>query len=62
VLEWDSLLNVGKGLRRLQEAREDAMSKAVLAAAKDAGVVALVPLARAEGILARLARAGLRPS
>lgn len=58
VKEWDAALNATKGLRRVQQAREEAMAKAVEDHARAGATLALVPLPRAEGVLERLRRAG----
>lgn len=55
---WDEQLNPTKGLRRVQLAREEAMARAIMGAPAGAGVVALVPLVRARGIVERLVQSG----
>lgn len=61
VLAWDAEVFAGKGARRVQAAREEFMATR-LSAVMPAAVphVALVPLARAEGIVRRLLASGWR--
>jgi hypothetical protein len=58
VIAWDERLNAGRGLGKVQAAREDAMTRAIEAASKDGGVLAFVPLVRGAGIVQRLVRSG----
>jgi hypothetical protein len=60
VIAWDEHLYPTKGLRRVQDAREDMMAKAIAASAPPSSLH-LLPLARLEGVAKRLRALGWAP-
>jgi hypothetical protein len=60
-MRWDEAVYPSKGLRKLQDLREDEMSSCIEKTLPKR-LLALVPLARMNGVAARLTRAGWKPS